>query len=242
MGWADSDTTWDDAENVAEAGCIAPELLHGARRGPARDLFSLGVTLYQLVAGRAPFQRDSVMATLSAVATETPPPLGDIGELGRLIEGLLVKDPERRLTVAGARRVLYEALRVPAAADTTFPAATVGKASVRLAVGAAGRRLRTVIPAVVLTLVLVTALTLALAHTNAADVADALVTLLPWAVFVLGVCVLAVQTRAALARRRSPRAPVWRGTSDRSRHPRRGRARSGTGAVLPPNGRWTRHC
>lgn len=43
---------------------------------------------------------------MAAVAREEPPPLGHIGELGRLIDGLLDKDPERRLTAAQARRVL----------------------------------------------------------------------------------------------------------------------------------------
>ncbi|MET9453373.1 serine/threonine-protein kinase [Streptomyces cinerochromogenes] len=209
---ADLATTQEDVETFAAADYIAPEVMNGVRRRPSNDLFSLGATLYHLIMGYAPFQRDSVVETLGAVVREDPPPLGDIGELGRLIEGLLVKDPERRLTVAGAQRVLHgSALRVPAAAGATPPAEAPARVSVSLEVGAARWGLRTVISAVVLTVGLVVALTLVLAHLRVADVAAVLVTLLPWAVFVLGVRVLAVQARAALARRRSPGVPVWRG-------------------------------
>ncbi|WP_407647092.1 protein kinase domain-containing protein [Actinacidiphila soli] len=68
----DTETTQDNGRIVAAADYIAPELLHGARREPSSDLFSLGATLYHLVAGQAPFHRDSVMATLSAVARSCP--------------------------------------------------------------------------------------------------------------------------------------------------------------------------
>ncbi|MFE2521101.1 serine/threonine-protein kinase [Streptomyces mirabilis] len=60
----DLETTRDDGGIIAEVDYIAPERLHGARQGPSSDLFSLGATLYHLVAGHAPFHRDSAMATL----------------------------------------------------------------------------------------------------------------------------------------------------------------------------------
>ncbi|MFD4569193.1 serine/threonine-protein kinase [Streptomyces sp. NPDC058467] len=201
------ETTRDDEGWISEANYIAPERLHGAPREPSSDLFSLGATLYHLVAGHAPFHRDSLMATLSAVALEEPPPLGGIGELGRLIEGLLEKDPERRLTVAEAQRMLYgatgEAHAEPAARTAGPAPVAMRRLSANHAVGAASWGL--------LSAVLVVALTLAGAHLTTADVSDTFATLLPWALFALGLCVLAVQARAALTRRRNhERVPVWR--------------------------------
>ncbi|MFJ9822215.1 serine/threonine-protein kinase [Streptomyces sp. NPDC101151] len=205
LAGADTQTTRDDMESAAEADYIAPELLHGARRSPSSDLFSLGATLYHLVAGIAPFHRDSVMATLSAVEREEPPPLGRIGGLGALIEGLLDKDPERRLTVAEARRALGGAGGKPHVADiagAVRPAPTTANHAPGVA--------RWGLISVVLSAVLTVALALARARVGAADVVDFFVTVLPWAVFVLGVCVLAVQARAALARRRAPEVRLWR--------------------------------
>ncbi|EST18725.1 hypothetical protein M878_44615 [Streptomyces roseochromogenus subsp. oscitans DS 12.976] len=204
----DIETTRDNWWIVAASDYIAPELLHGARREPSSDLFSLGATLYQLVAGQAPFHRDSVMATLSALEREQPPSLGGIGELGRLIEGLLDKDPERRLTVAGAQRVLdgaggepYAAVRATRARSA--PTAMLRKVWTNHTISAASWGL--------LLAVLAVAPALARAHVSAADVSDFFVTLLPWALFALGLWVLAVQARAALARRRArERVPVWR--------------------------------
>ncbi|MGW4985230.1 hypothetical protein [Streptomyces mirabilis] len=63
----------------------------------------------------------------------------------------------------------------------------------------------------ILSAVFVVALALAGAHLTSADVSDTFATLLPWALFALGLCVLAVQARAALTRRRNhERVPVWR--------------------------------
>ncbi|MFF7976987.1 protein kinase [Streptomyces sp. NPDC007905] len=211
LAGTDSETTWDGVENAAEADYIAPELLHGRSRRPSSDLFSLGATLYHLVAGRAPFHRDSVMATLSAVEREEPPPLGRIGGLGALIEGLLDKDPERRLTVADARRALGGAGGKPQVADIAGPvqpAPTAARSTTaNHAVGTAGWGLLSA----VFLLVLTVTMALTQAHFSAVGIPDFLVTLLPWAVFALGVFVLAVQARAALARRNSPEEPLWRG-------------------------------
>ncbi|QRP42722.1 serine/threonine-protein kinase [Amycolatopsis sp. FDAARGOS 1241] len=81
-------------------GFVSPERLRGGKAGPASDLFSLGATLFTAVEGTSPFTRDNVAATLTAVAEEPPAPFLRAGPLRPVIEGLLAKEPDRRLNAA----------------------------------------------------------------------------------------------------------------------------------------------
>jgi serine/threonine protein kinase len=89
---------------------IAPERARGLQPGPASDLWSLGATLYTALEGRPPYERDTPLATLTALMTEDPPPPGSAGPLAPLLEGLLEHDPRRRLDAGGARGLLERAL------------------------------------------------------------------------------------------------------------------------------------
>jgi serine/threonine protein kinase len=93
-------------EFVGSPAFVAPEQARGEEVGPACDLFSLGATLYAAVEGRPPFTRVSVVATLAAVLEDAPGPFVHAGPLRPLIEGLLAKLPDRRLTVEAARSAL----------------------------------------------------------------------------------------------------------------------------------------
>jgi serine/threonine protein kinase len=91
---------------VGSPAYMSPERVHGADSGPASDLFSLGATLYAAVEGRSPFGKGCPAATLTAVVTDPPGPLLRAGPLGPVIEGLLAKDPGRRLGADQARSAL----------------------------------------------------------------------------------------------------------------------------------------
>ncbi|MFD9690106.1 protein kinase [Kitasatospora sp. NPDC059088] len=91
---------------IGSVDYLAPERAHGSPAAPAGDLFSLGATLYQAAEGRPPFRRDTPVATLTAVLFEQPPPMTLAGPLAPLIDGLLAKDPNARLTGAQAAALL----------------------------------------------------------------------------------------------------------------------------------------
>ncbi|WP_230858472.1 serine/threonine-protein kinase [Actinoplanes aureus] len=85
---------------------MAPERAQLGAGGPEADLWSLGATLYAAVEGRAPFQRASTMATLAALATEEPDPPRQAGALKPLLDGLLRKDPAKRMGAEDAEALL----------------------------------------------------------------------------------------------------------------------------------------
>jgi len=85
---------------------LAPERARGGSAGAPADLWALGASLYTAVEGRPPFERDSMIASLTAVVADEPEPAPHAGPLWPVIEGLLRKDPADRLDAAGAERLL----------------------------------------------------------------------------------------------------------------------------------------
>src|SRR4051794_21707591 len=89
---------------------IAPERLHGEAAGAAGDVWSVGVLLYEALAGRHPFWRSSLGETAEAIA-QGPPPLRterpDLPDrLLAAVDRALVVDPKKRPSAAKLARLL----------------------------------------------------------------------------------------------------------------------------------------
>ncbi|MEV8318774.1 serine/threonine-protein kinase [Streptomyces sp. NPDC059900] len=84
----------------------APERMSGERTGPESDLWSLGALLVAALTGESPFRRETISGVLHAVVFDEirPPPAA--APLLPVVLGLLERDPERRLGVAEAERLL----------------------------------------------------------------------------------------------------------------------------------------
>ncbi|WP_405653436.1 protein kinase domain-containing protein [Streptomyces sp. RK9] len=121
----------------------APERMSGERSGPASDLWSLGVLLCAAVAGESPFHRDSVAQVLHAVVLDDITLPTALGPLLPAAQGLLHRDPHRRLTTTTAEQALRAALGAPPthpagstpAASSSTPAQPVGGWSAQGAMG-----------------------------------------------------------------------------------------------------------
>jgi WD40 repeat protein/predicted Ser/Thr protein kinase len=90
---------------------MAPEQGRGEPADARSDLFSLGCVLYRLCTGQAPFQRPTLTAVLTSLATDEPVPVRQRNPqipqaLADLVMRLLAKRPDDR--PATARAVLQE--------------------------------------------------------------------------------------------------------------------------------------
>lgn len=86
---------------------VAPEQVEGREPDARADLYSLGVVLFEMLAGQAPFQCGTDVATALAHVQKPPPPLTDFRpdlppQLVDLVSALLVKQPEHRVPSARA--------------------------------------------------------------------------------------------------------------------------------------------
>ena len=106
---------------VGSPAYVAPEVARGEKATPQSDLWSLGATLYCAVEGRPPFDHENVMATLSAVLTEDPSISPRAGDLGPIINGLLQRNPKRRLSHARLAERLERAATPKRSAASTLP-------------------------------------------------------------------------------------------------------------------------
>jgi serine/threonine protein kinase len=89
---------------MGTARYVSPDQLLGRELDGRSDIFSLGVVLYEMVAGCAPFEGATTGAVMAAILNHEPPPLVRYAravpaELERIVEKALQKDREQRYQV-----------------------------------------------------------------------------------------------------------------------------------------------
>ena len=111
---------------LGSAPYMSPEQASGKPAEANADVYSLGITLYEMVAGVTPFTGDPA-SVLAQHLTQPPPPLlakrpDAPPALGELIDRMLVKDPGQRLSDLGAVSAALWSLSAPAPPAEVAPA------------------------------------------------------------------------------------------------------------------------
>ncbi len=125
----------DDAETVATAdltsagqvlgtaGYMSPEQVRGLAADARSDLFALGAMLYEMLAGRRAFRRETVAEMMTAILKEDPPALEVEAALQRMVDHCLEKNPAARFQSALDLEFALAALSTGSATRTgTAPA------------------------------------------------------------------------------------------------------------------------
>lgn len=100
---------------VGTPSYMSPEQALARPLGPASDLFSTGVMLYECLSGKNPFETDNPATTLRQILDLVPPSLFEVdptipAEVELLVERLLAKDAGKRPATAEAAAAEVDAL------------------------------------------------------------------------------------------------------------------------------------
>ncbi len=102
LGLAMNQSEWsEDMEISGSPSYMSPEQFRGEKLDPRSDVYSLGVTLFQIISGRLPFESDSVKKLAQMHLEKEPPSLrhlvpGVPMAVDALVKKMMAKRPENR--------------------------------------------------------------------------------------------------------------------------------------------------
>jgi TolB-like protein/Tfp pilus assembly protein PilF/predicted Ser/Thr protein kinase len=107
-----------DGSTVGTLAYMSPEQLRSQAVDARSDIWALGVTFYEMVAGTRPFQGQSGVDVTSAILNQTPRPLPSQvpAEIGAVIGRCLEKEPGNRYRQAVEVRAALQAIQAGTAA------------------------------------------------------------------------------------------------------------------------------
>jgi serine/threonine protein kinase len=123
---------------------MSPEQALGKVLDTRSDLFSFGIVLYEMLAGRLPFGGSTQTAHIDAILHEDPPPIGRFNDrvpesLQRLVRRMLEKDPDRR--TQSAREVWNDLREIRESLSGSLAASSVPISQPRRGASAARRNI-----------------------------------------------------------------------------------------------------
>ena len=127
---------------------MSPEQARGYDVDARSDIFSLGVVVYELIAGREPFTGPSANDVIAALLNQEPPPLNHFirrlpRELPGIVERALVKAPDKRYQqvaeLQGDLKELKQRLEIEAQLPRSGQSSRRGKSSLTMMVGRGAR-------------------------------------------------------------------------------------------------------
>ena len=104
--------TTDSGVVMGTASYMSPEQARGEKVDARTDIFSLGVVLYEMIAGRTPFSGATIYETIAAILNHEPPPLSEApAKLQAIVTKALQKGRDQRYATSQEMQAELEQLR-----------------------------------------------------------------------------------------------------------------------------------